>query len=176
MTKTISNQSEGVGLFRQLYLSVWRVRNRRGASLEGSSFSGLFTRVEIGHIHFRAEIAASTRIASYNQTAPLLRSLILIVLLTCRICQCRIPATKRETLVRFLPQTAKPESLRRNTPETGVRYILINKFSEAVTHFGVRIGMDVMLSDSRHWLEYDSVALAVLLAGMGFVELIVLSI
>ena len=41
---------------------------------------------------------------------------------------------------------------------------------------GVRIGMDVMLSDSRHWLEYDSVALAVLLAGMGFVELIALSI
>ena len=41
---------------------------------------------------------------------------------------------------------------------------------------GVRIGMDVMLSDYRHWLEYDSVALAVLLVGIGFVELIVLSI
>ena len=40
---------------------------------------------------------------------------------------------------------------------------------------GVRIGMDVMLSDYRHWLEYDSVALAVLLVGI-FVELIVLSI
>jgi hypothetical protein len=40
----------------------------------------------------------------------------------------------------------------------------------------VRIGMmDVMLSDYRHWLEYDSVALAVLLVGIGFVELIVLS-
>ena len=41
---------------------------------------------------------------------------------------------------------------------------------------GVRIGMDVMLFDYRHWLEYDSVALAVLLVGIGFVELIVLSI
>jgi hypothetical protein len=30
--------------------------------------------------------------------------------------------------------------------------------------------------DSRHWLENDFVALAVLLAGIGFVELIVLSI
>jgi len=33
-----------------------------------------------------------------------------------------------------------------------------------------------MLSDYRHWLEYDPVALAVLLGGVGFVELIVLSI
>src|SRR5215475_6418755 len=41
---------------------------------------------------------------------------------------------------------------------------------------GIRIGMDVMLSDYRHWLEYDPVALAVLLVGVGFVELIVLSI
>jgi hypothetical protein len=41
---------------------------------------------------------------------------------------------------------------------------------------GVRIGMDVMLSDYRHWLEYDSVALAVLLIGIGLVELIVLRI
>ena len=40
---------------------------------------------------------------------------------------------------------------------------------------GVRIGMDVMLSDCRHWLEYDPVALAALLVGIGFVELIVLS-
>jgi hypothetical protein len=32
------------------------------------------------------------------------------------------------------------------------------------------------MPDSRHWLEYDSVALAVLLVGIGFVELIVLSI
>ena len=31
-----------------------------------------------------------------------------------------------------------------------------------------------MLSDYRHWLEYDSVALAVLLVGIGLVELIVL--
>jgi hypothetical protein len=37
------------------------------------------------------------------------------------------------------------------------------------------LGMDVMLSDYRQWLEYDSVALAVLLVGIGFVELIVLS-
>ena len=37
-------------------------------------------------------------------------------------------------------------------------------------------GMDIMLSDNRHWLEYDPVALAVLLIGIGFVELIVLSI
>jgi hypothetical protein len=36
--------------------------------------------------------------------------------------------------------------------------------------------MDVMLCDYRRWLEYDSVALTVLLAGIGFVELIVLSI
>jgi hypothetical protein len=41
---------------------------------------------------------------------------------------------------------------------------------------GLRIGMDVMLSDHRHWLEYDSVALAVLLVGIGLVELIVLRI
>jgi hypothetical protein len=41
---------------------------------------------------------------------------------------------------------------------------------------GVRIGMYVMLSDYRHWLEYDSVALVVLLVGIGLVELIVLRI
>ena len=41
---------------------------------------------------------------------------------------------------------------------------------------GVRIEMDVMLFDYRHWLEYDSVALAVLLVGIGLVELIVLRI
>ena len=33
-----------------------------------------------------------------------------------------------------------------------------------------------MLFDYRHWLEYDSVALAVLLIGIGLVELIVLRI
>jgi hypothetical protein len=38
------------------------------------------------------------------------------------------------------------------------------------------MGMYVMLSDYRHWLEYDSVALAVLLVGIGLVELIVLRI
>ena len=36
-------------------------------------------------------------------------------------------AANRETLAGFSPQTAKPESLRRNTPETGVRYMSINK-------------------------------------------------
>jgi hypothetical protein len=36
--------------------------------------------------------------------------------------------------------------------------------------------MYVMLSDYPHWLEYDSVALAVLLVGIGLVELIVLHI
>ena len=41
---------------------------------------------------------------------------------------------------------------------------------------GVRIGMDVMLFDYRHWLEYDSVALAVLFVSVGLIELIVLSI
>ena len=41
---------------------------------------------------------------------------------------------------------------------------------------GVRIGMDQMLYAYRHWLEYDSVALAVLFVGVGLVELIVLSI
>ena len=41
---------------------------------------------------------------------------------------------------------------------------------------GVRIGMDQMLYDYRHWLEYDSVALAVLFVGVGLIELIVLSI
>ena len=41
---------------------------------------------------------------------------------------------------------------------------------------GVRIGMYVMLSDYRHWLEYDSVAVAVLVVGIGLVELIVLRI
>jgi hypothetical protein len=41
---------------------------------------------------------------------------------------------------------------------------------------GVRIGINVMLSEYRHWLEYDPVALAVLLVGVGFVELMVLSI
>jgi len=36
--------------------------------------------------------------------------------------------------------------------------------------------MDVVLSDNRHWLEYDPVALAVLLIAIACVELIVLSI
>jgi hypothetical protein len=41
---------------------------------------------------------------------------------------------------------------------------------------GVLTGMDVMLCDYRHWLEYDSVALAGLFVSIGLVELIVLSI
>jgi hypothetical protein len=36
--------------------------------------------------------------------------------------------------------------------------------------------MDVMLSDYRRWLEYDSLALRVLLVGVGLVELILLRI
>jgi len=36
--------------------------------------------------------------------------------------------------------------------------------------------MDMMVSDYRHWLEYDLVALAVLFVGVGLVEWIVLSI
>ena len=36
--------------------------------------------------------------------------------------------------------------------------------------------MGIMLFDNRHWLDYDPVALAVLLIGIGCVELIVLSI
>ena len=38
------------------------------------------------------------------------------------------------------------------------------------------IRMDVMVSDYRHWLEYDLVALAVLFVGVGLVEWIELSI
>jgi hypothetical protein len=50
--------------------------------------------------------------------------------------------------------------------------MLINK----TVALDVRIGMAQMLCDYRHWLEYDSVALAVLFVGVGLVELIVLSI
>jgi hypothetical protein len=35
--------------------------------------------------------------------------------------RCPIPATKRETLARFLPQAAKPKTLGRNTPEVSAR-------------------------------------------------------
>jgi hypothetical protein len=34
--------------------------------------------------------------------------------------------------------------------------------------------LDVMHTDIRHWLEYDSVALAALFIGLGVVELLVL--
>ena len=45
--------------------------------------------------------------------------------------------------------------------------------TQEITAFEHR--MDI-ISDNRHWLEYDPVALAVLLIGIGCVELIVLSI
>jgi hypothetical protein len=35
---------------------------------------------------------------------------------------------------------------------------------------------NIMRVQSRHWLDYDSVTLAVLLIGMGIVELVALSI
>ena len=57
--------------------------------------------------------------------------------------------------------------------------MLINEpvaHSRGVTARGSSNRDDVMLSDCRHWLEYDSVALAVLFVGVGLVELIVLSI
>jgi hypothetical protein len=63
--------------------------------------------------------------------------------------------------------------------EIRLKQACVDVFNKTVAVFetpGVRIGMDVMLSDYRHWLEYDSVALAVLLIGIGLVELIVLRI
>lgn len=36
--------------------------------------------------------------------------------------------------------------------------------------------VDIMRPNIRHWLEYDPVALTVLLIGIGFVALLVLSI
>jgi len=93
-------------------------------------------------------------------------------------------------LAGFSPQTAKPDSLRRSTPETGVRYTSINKtvaasspesfwqpvFETCLRPGRSKRGIEVMLSNYRHWLEYDHVSLAVLLVGVGFVELIVLNI
>jgi hypothetical protein len=35
--------------------------------------------------------------------------------------------------------------------------------------------MDLMRAHSRHWLEYDPVAFAVLILGIGIVELLALS-
>jgi hypothetical protein len=35
--------------------------------------------------------------------------------------------------------------------------------------------MDMLRTHNRHWLDYDTVALAVLLIGIGIVELLVLS-
>src|SRR5262245_54715034 len=90
---------------------------------------------------------------------------------TCRSCHARFPPQTAKRWPGFCHKPRNQKLCGRNTPETGVRYILINKLKN-----GARTGMNVMLSDSRHWLEYDFVALAVLLAGIGFVELIVLSI
>jgi hypothetical protein len=36
--------------------------------------------------------------------------------------------------------------------------------------------MDIMARYNRHWLEYDAIALPVLLVGIGIVELLALSI
>jgi hypothetical protein len=36
--------------------------------------------------------------------------------------------------------------------------------------------MDIMFTDTRHWLEYDAVAFVVLLIGIALVEFIVWSI
>jgi hypothetical protein len=64
------------------------------------------------------------RIAELKSRIPAggLREAVIRALLICGASKGRrIPATNCETLARFLPQTAKPESLRRSTPETGVR-------------------------------------------------------
>ena len=82
----------------------------------------------------------------------------------------------------FPPQTAKPWPGFRHKPRNQnlrgeIRLKQACGTSVAVFESpGIRIGMDVMLSDYRHWLEYDPVALVVLLIGVGFVELMVLSI
>jgi hypothetical protein len=46
-----------------------------------------------------------------------------------------------------------------------------NSYQGAAPRSNSTATVDVMLSDYRRWLEYDSVALAVLLVGIGFVEL-----
>jgi hypothetical protein len=64
------------------------------------------------------------RIAELKSRIPAggLREAVIRALLICGASKGRrIPATNCETLARFLPQIAKPESLRRSTPETGVR-------------------------------------------------------
>ena len=75
----------------------------------------------------------------------------------------------------FPPQTAKRWPGFRHKSRKPVDVIQRRRLP-SFESLGVRIGMDVMLSDYRHWLEYDPVALAVLLVGVGFVELIVLII
>ena len=50
-----------------------------------------------------------------------------------------------------------------------MRYPLYSRIQE-------KTGLDIMPSGNRYWLEYDSVALAVLLMGIGLVGLIVLII
>ena len=53
-----------------------------------------------------------------------------------------------------------------------MRYPLYSRIQEKKASSG----LDIMPSGNRYWLEYDSVALAVLLMGIGLVGLIVLII
>jgi len=113
----------------------------------------------------------------------------------------RIPATNCETLAWFSPQTAKCWPGFRRKPRNQILcdevrlkpacgtcrstrrlpHLPPERFRQRVFETCLRLGrsnrgIDVMLSNYRHWLEYDHVSLAVLLVGVGFVELIVLSI
>ena len=54
-----------------------------------------------------------------------------------------------------------------------MRYPLSSRIQEKKAS---ETGLDIMPSGNRYWLEYDSVALAVLLMGIGLVGLIVLII
>jgi hypothetical protein len=109
----------------------------------------------------------------------------------------RIPATNCETLARFSPQTAKrrPGFRRKPRNQNLCDEVRLKRacgtcgLTRRLLVFPLRVsgnpslrprrsnrGIDVMLSNYRHWLEYDHVSLAVLLVGVGFVELIVLNI
>ena len=113
----------------------------------------------------------------------------------------RIPATNCETLAWFSPQTAKRGRVFATNRETRIFCGEVRLKRACATHRSTRRlphlpperfrqtvfetclrsgrsnrGIDVMFSNYRHWLEYDHVSLAVLLVGVGFVELIVLSI
>jgi hypothetical protein len=80
----------------------------------------------------------------------------------------------------FSPQTAKPKTIAATFAGNGGAVHVDQQdgcpFSRR-HRFGGRSNRDgrEMRCDYRQWLEYDSVALAVLLVGIGFVELIVLS-